>query len=386
MKTRVGVFFGGQSVEHEISILTAMQVLHALDEEDYVLVPVYVAKDGAFYTSDRFRSLDTFKDLTKALEGLHPVTIMKKDQRFNLVKIVSKHWITVVDTIDIACNLMHGSYGEDGSFVGYCRMLSLPCTGSDLDGCVIGQDKVTMRQVMAENKIPIVNWTWCYDWMLESEIEEVLTKCIHLGFPLLVKPALLGSSIGITKVNNQDELLQALHLASQYGEKIVVESCIESLREFNCAYLGNVEYERVSAIEEVFSNHDILSYEDKYGKSGSKETSSHRVIVVDIPVELQEQIRYLTVKICRQLHLSGVVRVDFLYDNEKEELYVNEVNTIPGSLAFYLLEPEGVSFQEIMAVLIQDTLRKERLKATKITSYKTNVLQNFDSSKGIKGK
>lgn len=387
MKTRIGVFFGGQSVEHEVSVLTALQLMHAFDSEEYDLVPVYVTKQGDFYTSSRFRSLNTFKDLHLAIEHLKPVTILKKDQRFQLVSIQAKVLVKVVDTIDLACNLMHGSFGEDGSFAGYCRMLSLPCTGCEMDGAVIGQDKVTMRQVMAANRILICPWTWCYDWMMEEESQkEVISKCKRLGYPLLVKPALLGSSIGISKVEDVEQLRTAIELASQYGEKIVIEKCLSDIREFNCAYLGNMEYERTSAIEEVFTEHDILSYDDKYRANGSKMNQKRRVIGAEIDEELQEKIKFLTIKTCRQLHLSGVVRVDFLYDKTKQELYVNEVNTIPGSLAFYLFEPEGISMDEIVHILVQDAIRKERLKATKITSYQTNILQNFDETKGIKGK
>ena len=385
MKTRVGVFFGGQSVEHEISILTAMQVMHAFDSEKYDIVPVYVSKSGLFYSDSRFKELDTFKDLTKALDKLTPVQLIRQDQRFALVCTTMKFVQKTVDIIDVAFNAFHGTNGEDGSFAGFCQMLGLPYTGCALDGAVIGQDKVLMRHIMNANKIPICPWLWRYRYEVEQDKKDILSKTKKLGYPVIVKPATLGSSIGISVVNTVEEMDAALELAGQYSDKIVVEKKIVNMREFNCAYLGNIEEVTISAVEEVVNEHAILTYEDKYEK-GMKYEEKKRILPAELDSEVVDRIKYLTVKTCRRLHLQGVIRVDFLMDCDANKIYVNEVNTIPGSMAHYLFEHEGISFTQLLDHLIQDVLYKERIRKQQITSYDTNLLANFDASKGVKGK
>ena len=383
MKTRVGVFFGGQSVEHEISILTAVQVMHAFDTEKYDVVPVYVAKNGLFYSDSRFKEVDTFKDLNKALEKLSPVQLIKKDQRFALVCTTFKVVQKTVDIIDVAFNCFHGTNGEDGSFAGFCQMLGLPYTGSSLDGAVIGQDKVLMRNVLQANKIPICPWLWRYRYEYENDKKDILSKVNKLGYPVIVKPATLGSSIGISVVEDVSQMDDAFALAGQYSDKIVVEKKIVNMREFNCAYLGNVENVTISSIEEIVVDHAMLTYEDKY-EDGMKHDNKKRILPAQLDNELVDQIKYLTVKTCRRLHLSGVIRVDFLYDEDKQQLYVNEVNTIPGSMSYYLFEQEGVSFTQLLNMMMDDVLYKERVNKQRVVSYNTNLLANYDGMKGSK--
>ena len=385
MKTRVGVFFGGQSVEHEISILTALQVMHAFDTEKYDVVPVYVAKNGLFYSDSRFKNIEVFKDLNCALDKLSSVQLIKQDQRFALVCTKYKFVQKVVDVIDVAFNCFHGTNGEDGSFAGYCQMLGLPYTGSSLDGAVIGQDKVLMRNMLQANKIPICPWIWRYRYEYETDKKEILSKVKRLGYPVIVKPATLGSSIGISVVEDVTKMDEAIALAGQYSDKIVIEKKIVNMREFNCAYLGNIENVTISGIEEVVVDHAMLTYEDKY-EDHMKYDSKKRILPAELDSELVDQIKYLTVKTCRRLHLSGVIRVDFLMDVDKNQVYVNEVNTIPGSLAYYLFESEGVSFTRLLNMMMDDLLYKERVKKQQITSYETNLLANYDGSKGVKGK
>ena len=383
MKTRVGVFFGGQSVEHEISILTAVQVMHAFDTEKYDVVPVYVSKSGLFYSDSRFTNVEVFKDLNKAIEKLSPVQLIKKDQRFALVCTTFKVVQKVVDVIDVAFNCFHGTNGEDGSFAGYCQMLGLPYTGSALDGAVIGQDKVLMRNVLSANKIPICPWLWRYHYEYENDKKDILSKVNKLGYPVIVKPATLGSSIGISVVEDVSQMDEAIALAGQYSDKIVVEKKIVNMREFNCAYLGNVETVTISGIEEVVVDHAMLTYEDKY-EEGMKQNNKQRILPAQLDSELVDQIKYLTVKTCRRLHLSGVIRVDFLLDVDKNQLYVNEVNTIPGSMAYYLFESEGVSFTQLLNMMMDDILYKERVKKQRVLSYPTNLLANYEGTNGIK--
>lgn len=385
MKLRVGVAFGGQSVEHEISIISAMQVMHALDEEKYEVYPMYFSKGKTLYCDASLRELSNFKDLIALEKKVTSYHLMRDQQHFYL-EADSRRLFHKRIELDIVLPIMHGTNGEDGVLQGYLDMIGIPYCGSHVLGAAVGQDKVIMKSVLQNRHIPIVDWMYvtCYD-----EInEDLLSKVEHLGYPLILKPSNLGSSIGIQVVESESELLTALQEAFRYDEKVVIEKVIQHLKEINASVLGDLSTCEVSVLEEVVKKDDILSYHDKY-ESNSKTkgmASTSRVIPANTSEEETIRIQDLAKQTFHELHASGVARIDFMMDKDTHDIYVNEINTIPGSLSFYLWEPKGIPFTKLLDEIIQIGLKMYREQQQRITSYGTNILQTFEKGGGNKMK
>ncbi|MCI8271148.1 MAG: D-alanine--D-alanine ligase [Erysipelotrichaceae bacterium] len=382
MKLKVGVAFGGQSVEHEISILSAMQVMHALDDEKYEIVPMYFSKEKNLFCDDSLRDLNTFKNLDvleKKFLGYH---LMRDQQHFylepNTRRLFSKR-----REIDIVIPVMHGTGGEDGVLQGYLEMIGIPYCGCRVLGAAVGQDKVMMKEILQNRGLPVVEWMYvtCYDELDDRFLEKVNT----LGYPLIVKPSGLGSSIAIQKVMDEDELRHALSEAFRYDEKVILERAVQNLKEINASVMGDLSSSEVSVLEEVVKADDILSYHDKYEGAKTKGMAgAAREIPARISVEQTIQIEELAKKTFRELHAKGIARIDFMMDEDTQTIYVNEINTIPGSLSFYLWEPKQLSFTKLLDELIDLGLRNYRRQQQRITSYSTNILQTFDPKNGNK--
>ncbi|MDE6475724.1 MAG: D-alanine--D-alanine ligase [Erysipelotrichaceae bacterium] len=386
MKIQVGVMFGGASVEHEISILSAMQVMKALDHHKYDIIPIYIAKDKEMYTGEAFKEIEQYKDITTLLKNKKTYHFVKKQQYFYLEQ---KHgWMNKkAYRIDIVFPILHGTNGEDGSIQGYLKTIGIPFCQSDVCACAIGQDKVIMKKLLSYAKIPIAPWFY-------TTVEEVnksslwLEKAEHLGYPLIIKPANLGSSIGIQLVENQEQLYKAIIEAFAYDEKVVVEKVIENMREVNASVLGDREHYEVSCLEEVHKHDLILSYEDKYQGSGKSKgmVSTSREIPAVLSFEQENTIKELAKQVAYEMEISGVVRIDFLIDVDHDTVLVNEMNTIPGSLAFYLWEPKDLTFTDLLDRILTIALKQYRRKEKMIVSYETNILKDYDQRQGLKGK
>ena len=375
MKLQLGVMFGGASVEHEISILSAIQAMEHLDASRYDIIPIYVAKDHQIYQSDVLRDLKQFKDLDGLCAKLLPVSLCAKGNR--VVICSHSRWLHKEKTLDLILPIMHGTYGEDGTLQGYLRMLGIPFCGSDLMGACLGQDKIVMKQILSMSGCPVVDWIALED---HADSENDLIKVEEaLTYPMIVKPATLGSSVGIHMVKDQAELKDALEDAFQYDHRVIVEQALVDMKEYNCAVLGDREEAIISCVEEVFKGDEILSYHDKYeGNAKSKGiVSTSRIIPAKLSADMQKEMEELSLSTFHHLQASGVVRIDFLWDNGKHKLYVNEINTIPGSLSFYLFEPKGISFSALLDQLIALALKRQRQQASMIYSYSTNVLSTF---------
>lgn len=381
MKLTLGIMFGGQSVEHEISIISAIQAMEALDKEAYEIVPLYLSKESHLYSGDVLKNLSAYKDLKK-LEKMATLVSMARVNNQVVVKPVKKSMFFKSRNIDLVIPIVHGRYTEDGSVVGFCQTLKVPFVGSDVIAAAIGQDKVLFKHVLENSKLPIVPWFYFYKRKYLQNKEAILAQAKTLGYPLVVKPATLGSSIGIGIAENDKQLVDVIESAIMYDQKILIEKKIENLREINCATLEEKGDYKASVCEEVMKQDEILSYRDKYqSKSKSKGmASTSRVIPAEIPESLKERIQKLALLTSEVLNVSGVVRIDFLYDEGADEVYVNEINTIPGSLAFYLWQAEGISFSELMDRLIQAAIARLREQERMISSYDTNLLSSFKKS------
>ncbi len=388
MKIKVGVIYGGVSVEHEISIISAVQAMNYMDAEKYDIIPIYISKDRNFYTGKMLMDIDIYKDFNDLKRYAKKVTIVKKDGKFYLQSLgfLKK----IVEEIDIAFPIVHGTNVEDGTLQGYLDTIGIPYVGSNVLGSALGQDKVVMKQIFESEKLPISPYIWFYDYEYLNNTDTITKEIKKLGYPVIVKPASLGSSVGITVVKSEDEIEEAIMDAITYDTKIVVEKMVENLVEVNCSVLGNYEYQQTSVIEEVMTTEEFLTYKDKYvgGAKGSKSkgmVSTDRIIPARISEKIKEEIETLSKQVFKVLNLSGVCRIDFLIDKKTEKLYINEPNTIPGSLAFYLWEPTGKSYKELLDDMITLSIKNYKNKSKKVYSFETNVLSNFGGTKGLKG-
>ena len=390
---KVGVIFGGESVEHEVSIITAVQAMNFINSQKYEVVPIYIDKKRNWYTGELLREMETYKDLENIGNYAKEVTLTRKDDEFILQK---KHGIFkgVVNTIDVAFPIVHGKGVEDGSLSGYLETIGIPYVGPSMLGASIGQDKVVQKQVLAAADVPVVNYTWFYDQEYLEDEETILKNIKKLGYPVIVKPARLGSSVGITVAKNEKEVKDAIDEAIKYDEKIVVEKMVSNLLELDCAVLGSNNKMECSLIGEMMTKNDFLTFEDKYignggkkgPKTGNKISTSGFKIPADVDKEIEEKIYAEAQKAFRALNLSGVTRFDFLVNKKTKEVFVNEPNTIPGCLAFFFFTPKGKKYPKLLDELINGAIKEYKNSQKKVTSFESNVLSTYNGSKGAKGK
>lgn len=398
MKLNIAVFFGGESVEHEVSIISAHQAIEALDKNKYNVIPVYVSKERKLYVSDLLKDISNYKDLKHLISQCTQVSITSEDNRVVIRPVKpSLFGPKELGTIDVAIPVMHGTNGEDGTIQGFFEMLRVPYAGCDLYGAAIGQDKVLQKNVLNDNNLPITNWFWVYGSEMDTHQSEILDKVHRLIYPVIIKPARTGSSVGISIAHNDEEYLACFDEARQYDEKIITEKVVKPMREINCSVVGDSYSCVASVLEEVssVSQDELLSFSDKYlggSKSAKSEgskgmASTARIIPAPLTDEQTRLIQQLAKETFRVLGTSGVCRIDFLMDADTKKVYVNEINTIPGSLAFYLWKAAGVSFSELMDKLVELALDRERRRSKMTFSYETNILSNFSASsaKGSKG-
>ena len=398
MKLNIAVFFGGESVEHEVSIISAHQAIEALDKNKYNVIPVYVSKERKLYVSDLLKDISNYKDLKHLISQCTQVSITSEDNRVVIRPVKpSLFGPKELGTIDVAIPVMHGTNGEDGTIQGFFEMLKVPYAGCDLYGAAIGQDKVLQKNVLNDNNLPITHWLWVYGSEMDTHQSEILDKVHRLIYPVIIKPARTGSSVGISIAHNDEEYLACFDEARQYDEKIITEKVVKPMREINCSVVGDSYSCVASVLEEVssVSQDELLSFSDKYlggSKSAKSEgskgmASTARIVPAPLTDEQTRLIQQLAKETFRVLGTSGVCRIDFLMDADTKKVYVNEINTIPGSLAFYLWKAAGVSFSELMDKLVELALDRERRRSKMTFSYETNILSNFSASsaKGSKG-
>ena len=388
---KVGVIFGGETVEHEVSIISAVQAMNKLDNDKYEIIPIYISKENEWYTGAALREVETFKDMELLKRYTKNVVLYNKNGRFVLQ---SKGFFkSIVNEVDIILPVVHGTNVEDGALQGYLRTIGVPFVGSDVLPSAIAQDKVVQKQVFASVDLPMPEYVWFYDSEYREDNDAIVDKIEDkLDYPVIVKPATLGSSVGIKTANNKKALVKAIEEAIGYDSKIIVEEKIENLTEVNISVLGNYESQKLSEIEEVMTDNDLLTYDDKYvnggkktGKSGGMASAS-RKIPASISDNLKDDVREIATKAFKAVGLSGDVRIDFLIDQKKKKAYINEINSCPGSLAFYLWEPVGKNFTALLDEMINIGVKDYKKRNNKVHSFKTNILSGFNGLKGCKGK
>ena len=394
MKIRLGVIFGGESVEHEISIITAIQAMNNLDKDKYDIIPIYISKDKTWYTGKMLMEIDVYKDFNELKRYAKKVTLINDNNNFYLIK-VDGMFNKKVEELDLVFPIVHGKGVEDGSLAGFLETIGIPYVGSSMLGASLGQDKVLMKQVMEANKIPVTSYTWFYDNEYLNDSKKILKNIKELGYPVIVKPANLGSSVGISVCKSEKEITDAIDDAIRYDSKIVVEKVIENLLEVNCSVVGNNSEVETSVIDEIINKHDFLTYDDKYNSNGKKMkfgaktsgskgmASTDRIIPARISKKVEDEVKKYAIETFKALNLKGITRIDFLIDKKSNKVYVNEPNTIPGSLAFYLWKPLGIDYKTLLDNAIKATIKEYKDNSKKTTSFNTNILSTYNG--GVKG-
>ncbi len=390
MKIRVGVFFGGKSVEHEVSVISGLQAYNAFNKEKYDLVPVYITKENELYTGELIADIANYRNIPELLKKSTHVFLMGEKNGVKLIQYPEKKFgSSEVAQIDVAFPVVHGANVEDGSLQGFLRHYNIPFAGCDVMASAVTMDKYVMKTVLKDSGIPVLDCVTLYGKEFESGEQATYDKVEQkIPYPVIVKPVNLGSSVGIKVAKDREELREALEYAFTFGPKVLVEHAIMNLREINCAVLGDYEEAHASECEEPISSDEILSYEDKYvagGKGGSEGMrTARRELPANLTPRKREEIRELAVKTFRTLGASGVSRIDFMIDRDTDQVYVNEINPIPGSLAFYLWEALGKPYAELLDDMVKLALKREREEQNMLTSFESNILQNANLS-GAKG-
>ena len=396
MKTNVAVFFGCRSVEHEVSIISAVQAMRAVNREKYDVTPVYVTKDGSMYTGDALFEIENFRDIPALLKQTHPVTFIRENGRAVMRFLDNRTFKKNPDReIDVCFPVVHGTNCEDGTMAGLFEFLGVPYVGCDIISAAVGMDKKVFKDVLKAHGLPVLDCV-CFtsrEYRLEKEtvFEKIKTE---IGFPLIIKPVNLGSSVGISKVETESELEEAADLAVSFSDTVLAEKAVSNLREINCSVLGDRDECSASVCEEPFMTDRILSYADKYegGKGGKQDGPSKgmaslgRKIPADITKKKAVEIADLSCRIFKAIGASGVVRIDYLMDGKTGDVYANEINTIPGSLAFYLWEATGLKYSDMIDRLIELAFKRERKRENLTYTIDTNILSGVSfGSKGAKG-
>ena len=396
MKIRVGVIFGGESVEHEVSIISAIQAMNKMDEEKYEVIPIYITKDREWYTGDMLKDIDVYQDLDLIKRYGVNVVLYYKNGSYVLQK-KNGLFKRIVKEIDIIFPVVHGTNVEDGVLQGYLQTIGIPFVGPNVYGAVAGQDKTIMKDIWKNAHLPMTEYVWFYDVDYRHDPDAVIKKVNKLKYPVIVKPATTGSSVGISVCENEKYLREGIDEALQYDTKIVVEEVVLNLKEVNIAVMGNYENQKVSEIEEVLSTNKFLTYTDKYigggkTKGGAKVkgkskgmASTNRKLPADLDKKTKEEIERIAIEAFKALGSAGNARIDFLIDEKTKKVYINEINSIPGSLAFYLWEAKGIDFTNLLDEMINIGIKDYKKRISKTHSFETNILSGFASNSGVKG-
>lgn len=384
----IGVIFGGRSVEHEVSVITAMQIIENIDKSKYRVVPIYINKQGKWLTGDSLMEFKNYKE--NNFVDAKQIIISSNYKDNNLYadpKELSLFGKKVLDKIDIAFPAVHGTNGEDGTIQGILELMDIPYVGCGVLGSSVGMDKILMKDVYKANNLQIVDYYWFYRTRWEKE-KDLVIKDIeeNLEYPLFVKPANLGSSIGISKAKDREGLINSIEVAKNYDRKIIIEKAVENPREINCSVMGYDEEVITSLCEEPMGWEEILTFEDKYIKSnekGGKSSGERRIIPAEIEDNMREEIEELAKKAFTTIDGRGVSRIDFLVDQE-EKIYVNEINTLPGSISFYLWEGKGYSFERLISELINIAVKVYEEKDKNTYSYEANLLNRAQYGSKLK--
>lgn len=387
-KLTVGLIFGSRSVEHDVSIVTAQQVMQALDPARYDVVPVYITREGGWFVGDPLRDIHSFEaDQVSEMLGIKEAVLSSSKDFQGLIVppisgLVGRNSLR---SLDVVFPVVHGAHGEDGTLQGLCELVDLPYVGCGVMASAIAIDKPMTKAVLKANGLPVLDGMVVTRQQWIADRDAVLDRIeAAFSYPLFVKPATLGSSIGIAKVHDRDMLGNHLDVAANFDQRLMIEAAAIDAIEINCAVLGNDDDVRFSALEQPITLEEFLTYEEKYMREGGGMKGAQRKIPAPLDDALTTKIQTAAVEAFKAIGGRGTARVDFLVNEATGDFYVNEVNTMPGSLAFYLWEPEGMSPRHVVDELIRLAQEAHAQKRQTRYNYKTGLVAHA-AAKGLKG-
>ena len=390
----IAVFFGGKSSEHDVSVVTALQMMENLDRGKYNIIPIYITRDGDWYTGEKLTDINTYKNFDIGNKELTRCYLPANTRARQLFKFEREHSLFkrdngVIASLDAAVLAMHGLNGEDGSLQGLLQLAQVPFSSCGVLGSAAGMDKILMKAAFQGAGFPVLDYIYFDRGQLKREAEILAGRAEErFNYPMFVKPANLGSSIGISKAKNRQELINAMEIAAHYDRRILVERGIDSLEEVNCSALGFGSSVRVSVCEMPVTWEEFLTYDEKYMRGAKKGTdkqgmqSLSRRIPAPISEQMTAQIQDYTKRAFQLFDCKGVIRIDYIIDKTDNSLYINEINTIPGSFAFYLWEASGLKYKDLLDELIQYAIKAYEDSSSSEYAYKSDILLNY--GKGAK--
>ena len=394
-KTQLGVIFGSRSCEREVAIISAVQLMNHVNIEAYDVIPVYISEQGVWYTGAPLRKIETFRHFNPDAPGIERVELdMTAGSGALLATRPGKGLFghptrVMVARLEVCLVVMHGLNGEDGTLQGMLELANLPYTSTGVAGSAIGMDKIMMKQFFRGAGLPVLPGAWFTRSRWEAAREQVLDEVeAQLGYPVFVKPANLGSSIGVSRADHREGLADSLDLAFDYDRRVLLEKGLDRPIELNCSVLGYDDEVEASPIEMPISAEKFLDFKEKYLASGGSKgmASLHRVLPAPIPEELRDRLQQLSCDIFRMLDCKGVVRIDYMWDRATEDVFITEINTIPGSLAFYLWENAGVKYQTLIDRMVRCARRAHEDKNSRNYAFTSDILKNVSlGAKGAKG-
>lgn len=385
-KLQLGVIYGSRTCEHEVSIISAVQLMRAADRQRYDVIPIYISKQGEWYTGDGLMDISAYTPFDPSRKGITRVNLDITTGSGALVAVehgkglFGKERQVIVARLDCVIPVMHGMHGEDGTIQGLMELCNIPYSSAGVGASAMGMDKVYMKQFFRGAGFPVLPSKWFLRRAWEEDRAAVLDAVEkELPYPVFVKPASLGSSIGVTKAKDRKGLEEALELAFEFDRKVLVEQGLEEPLELNCSVLGYNGHAKASEIEMPISGGDLLTFAEKYlgGSNSTKGMASlKRVLPAPIEPELRDKIKQLSVDIFNDMDCKGVVRIDYMYDAKSDGLYITEINTIPGSMAFYLWEACAKPYSQLIDELVQYALEAQQDKDNSNYAYSSDILSN----------
>ena len=362
-KIQLGVIFGSRSCEHEVSIISGVQLARAADRGKYDVWPIYIAKDGRWYTGEKLLDIHTYTPFDPYAKGITRVTLDMTAGSGALISYEQEKGLfakgvmpVTVAKLDVVIPVMHGLHGEDGTLQGLLELANIPYSSTGVAGSAVGMDKIMMKQVFRGMDFPVLPDTFALRSEWRADPDAVIARIEEkLPYPVFCKPACLGSSIGVSRADDREKLRDALDLAFTYDRRVLIEKGLDHPIEVNCSVLG-FDNECAASVTEMptTSGGDLLDFADKYlTGSGSKGMASlKRVMPAPVGDAMIHRIGELSKQIFRALDCKGVVRIDYMLTRD-DELYITEINTIPGSMAFYLWQESGISYAQLIDRLVE---------------------------------
>jgi len=386
--TTVGVIFGGRSVEHDVSIVTAQQIMTALESAGYEVVPIYISRDGKWYSGAVLRDIESFKgDAVARKDGVDSVILSPDVRHHGLIRnpLAGRFQKSEVQRLDLVFPAIHGSHGEDGTLQGLFELADIPYVGFATLGSALTNDKILTKQILQQNKISVVEGVTITrnQWLdaPDAVVEQVVDT---LGYPVFIKPATLGSSIGVSRADDESLLRAGIEVAANFDRRVLIEKAITDGVEINCAVMGYGDDLTASVLEQPISWSDFLNFEDKYLRGDEGMKSADRIIPAPLSEKLTATIQQIALDAFRAVDGRGIVRIDFLVRPEQGEVFLNELNTMPGSLAFYLWDATGMSGAEVVSKLVKFARDAYAEKRRNVYDYKSNLV-SVAAGRGLKG-